>query len=405
MTGLFQQALLVGGETVDVRVGTGGLITEVQGELTPADGETVEDLDGRLLLSAPAEPHAHLDKALTADAVPNPSGDLMGAINAWRAHGYDSTVDDIHRRARAAVLRGLAHGITAVRSHVNVLDPSGVIPVEALLRLRDELGHLVEIQLVGLVAQPDTQPGNYRLLQEALDMGVDVVGGCPHVEADRREVLRLTLDLAGERGLPIDLHTDENLNPESRDLLDLARTVRSTGFESGVVASHCVSLGMMDAGEQQAIAHEVAEAGVGVIALPQTNLFLQGRDHPTATPRGLTALRALDQAGVVVAGGADNVQDPFNSMGRVDPFETASLLVMAGHLLPHEAWSWVTDRARLVMGLDPIEIAPGSQADLMAVRARSLREAVASAPTDRVIIKGGRVVARTTVAQEFPGLS
>lgn len=405
MTVLLRNALLVNGDFVDVRVGDDGLIAAVEASLEPVEGETVEDLDGRLLLSAPAEPHAHLDKALTADAVPNPAGDLMGAINAWRAHGYEFTVDDIYLRARAAVLQGLASGITAVRSHINILDPSGIVPAEALTRVREELGHLVDIQLVGLVSQPDTNAGNYRLLEQALDLGVDVVGGCPHIEDDRLEVLRLTLDLAGERGLPIDLHTDENLNPESRDLLDFARAVASTGFEYGAVASHCVSLGMMDVDEQRAIAHEVAEAGVGVIALPQTNLFLQGRNHPTATPRGLTALRALDQAGVIVAGGADNVQDPFNSMGRVDPFETASLLVMAGHLLPHEAWSWVSGRARQVMGLDPIEIAPGHRADLLAVRAGSLREAIASAPADRVVLKAGRVVSRTTVTQEFPGLT
>ena len=115
-------------------------------------------------------------------------------------------------------------------------------------------------------------------------------------------------------------------------------------------------------------------------------------------------MRALDQAGVVVAGGADNVQDPFNSMGRVDPFETASLLVMAGHLLPDEAWTWVTDRARQIMGLEPIRVAPGHVADLLAVRAGSLREALASAPADRVVLKGGRVVSRTRVEQEFPTL-
>ncbi|MCP5027395.1 MAG: amidohydrolase family protein [Actinomycetia bacterium] len=404
MSSLLRNARLVGGEVVDVRVGDDGVISEVGAGLIEDPESTLEDLDGRLLLSAPAEPHAHLDKALTADAVPNPAGDLMGAINAWRAGGFEFTVDDIYNRARAAVLHGLANGITAVRSHINILDPSGIVPAEALVRVREDLGHLVDIQIVGLVSQPDTNAANYRLLEQSLDLGVDVVGGCPHIEDDRLEVLRLTLDLAGERGLPIDLHTDENLNPESRDLLDFARAVESTGFEYGAVASHCVSLGMMDPDEQRSIAHEVAHAGIGVIALPQTNLFLQGRDHPTATPRGLTALRVLDQAGVVVAGGADNVQDPFNSMGRVDPFETASLLVMAGHLLPCEAWAWVSERARSVMGLDPIEIGLGHRADLLAVRADSLREAIASAPADRVVVKGGKVVSRTLVTREFPGL-
>ena len=70
--------------------------------------------------------------------------------------------------------------------------------------------------------------------------------------------------------------------------------------------------------------------------LPQTNLFLQGRDHPVAMPRGLTAIAALREAGALVAAGADNVQDPFNLVGRSDPLETAALLVMAGHELPHD---------------------------------------------------------------------
>jgi cytosine deaminase len=150
---------------------------------------------------------------------------------------------------------------------------------------------------------------------------------------------------------------------------------------------------MHDEATQRATAEEVAAAGVAVVALPQTNLFLQGREHRVATPRGLTAVRALLAAGATLAAGADNLQDPFNLVGRGDPFETAALMVMAGHLTPEEAWATVTDGSRTALGLAPAGPCVGATADLLAVDAPSLRAAVASAPAGRTVVHHGRIVA------------
>ena len=144
---------------------------------------------------------------------------------------------------------------------------------------------------------------------------------------------------------------------------------------------------------QAEVAKEVAEAGVSVFCLPQTNLFLQGRDHPTAMPRGLTAVRALQDAGVLVAAGADNVQDPFNPVGRSDPLETASLLVMAGHQTPDNAYRMVSNNAREGIGLPRLSIEVGSRADLMAIDAVSTREAIADSPMSRRVYRRGVLVA------------
>ncbi len=177
----------------------------------------------------------------------------------------------------------------------------------------------------------------------------------------------------------VDLHTDETLDAGILGLRDLAARVAKSGFAHPVAASHCVSLGVQPADVQRAVAEEVAAAEVSVVTLPQTNLFLQGRDHPVATPRGLAPLRALLAAGVNLAGGADNLQDPFNLVGRADPFETAALLVMAGHLGLAEAYHAVSTASRVALGLAPVAIEPGAPAELLAVRASTLREAIASA--------------------------
>ena len=139
---------------------------------------------------------------------------------------------------------------------------------------------------------------------------------------------------------------------------------------------------------QREIAELVSSTGISVIALPHTNLFLQGRGH-APMPRGLTAVAALQSAGVNVAAGADNLQDPFNPVGRACPFETASLMIMVAHLLLADAWATVSDAPRRAMGKAPISVEPGTVADLIAVRAATLREAIAFGPSDRLTWRRG----------------
>ncbi|MEM7339004.1 MAG: amidohydrolase family protein [Actinomycetota bacterium] len=381
-----------------------GLIQSTHADASPTVAARTVDLGGRLVVPAMAEPHAHLDKALTAEAVPNPTGDLMGAITAWTAASAEGriTPESITARAVDAMGRLVANGVTAVRTHVNVGAGMGASQVTAVRAAADEMADLIDVQLVALVASPLTGPDgaeNRAALDAAIEAGVDLVGGCPHLDPDGAGLIDHALTVAVDAGLPVDLHMDEMLDPDVLFLDTLARAVLERGFQHGVTASHCVTLGMQPAAVQHEVAGRVAEAGVAVVTLPQTNLFLQGRDHPTATPRGLTALDALADAGALVAGGADNVQDPFNLVGRSDPLETAALLVMAGHRLPERAFEMVSGDARQVLGLTPVALTPGDPADLVAIGAPSVRAAMADAPADRMVFRAGRLVASTRTEQ------
>jgi cytosine/creatinine deaminase len=391
------------GRRVDVRL-RAGLIEAVgpAGSLAPAVERM--DLAGYLLLPAPAEPHAHLDKALSAGRVANPRGDLAGAIEAWDAYQATMPSADTVRRATEAALLALAHGATAIRSHVNVGDSIGLRSLAALIEVREALRGRVEIQLAALPVRPLTGSageGNRRALREAAERGVDVIGGCPHIDPDPHGAHAVCLSVADEFGRPVDVHTDETLDPAALHLEDLSEQVTSSGFRHGVTASHCVSLGMQQPDIARRVAERVAAAGIAVVCNPQTNLYLQARDLQTTKPRGLTALDALLSAGVTVAGGGDNMRDPFNSVGRGDPLETASLLVCAGHLTNEQAYAAVSAGARAAMGLPEVRIAPGFPAELLAIRATSTADAVAAASEDRVVIHRGRVVCRTRVSREY----
>ena len=406
-------ARLANGRTVDLEV-TDGVITaittagadaatEPNASAAGSPGVTTTDLGGWLVLPPLVEPHAHLDKALTADAVPNPRGDLAGAIDAWIAAAAAGmfTHDDMVTRIRAALDRLLLSGVTAVRTHLNCGSGAGIGHLLAAQEAIGEYEGLVDVQTVALPMSPisgSEGAPNRHALAEMIEAGVDLVGGCPHLEPDGDGCISVLLDAASDAGLPLDLHVDETLDPDMLTLRSLAMAVRDRGVER-VTASHCVSLGVQPVAVQASVAREVADAGIGIVALPQTNLFLQGRDHPASMPRGLTAIAALREAGVAVAAGADNVQDPFNPVGRSDPLETAALLVMAGHVLPDDAFRMISTASRGLLGLPAASLAVGDRADFVAIDAPSVRGAIADAPAERKVVRAGRVVASTSVAR------
>lgn len=398
---LLRHAQLCGGAHSDVRI-RGGHIERIApaGELTPFVEEQVLDLSGYLLLPAPAEPHAHLDKAFTAERFERAAPDLLTAIEQWHAHRANLSAEDVAERARAAALEALARGATAIRTHVDVGEGIRLRGVEALLAVRDELRELIDIQIVALAYPVAGEAGadNHRMLCEAAEMGVDLIGGAPHVTDDPCGDLELALEVAERYGIGVDLHTDERME-ESHGLEELCHRC-ADGFGLPATASHCVSLGTTSAETQAEIAALVTKAGVGVVTCPLTNLLLQGLGITTLTPRGLTAIHPLLKAGATLAAGGDNVQDVFNPIGCGDPLQTAQLVMAAGQLDAETSYRLVSDGAREVMGLPAVSLEPGAPAELLAVRARSLTHAIATVTEDRMVIRGERVVVRTRVERE-----
>jgi cytosine deaminase len=384
------------GDPLDVLI-TGGQIAATGTEATRAAAGQVRllDLAGRVLLPAPAEAHAHLDKALLGSGT-NPDGTLPGALRAMSALPMGR--DDILARARRAAAIALRHGFTAIRSHVD-LGLDGSRPgMRALAQLRQELRDVLDLQIVALVRDPvvgaDGAVQRQRL-RAALATGCDVVGGAPWRSAAPDRSVRELTAAAADAGLPIDLHLDETTDAATLTVASYLRRVEQLGLGGRATASHCVSLGQQDPDRARAVARALAAAGVALVVLPQTNLGLQGRSRATRVPRALAPIAVLEEAGVLVAAGGDNWRDPFNPVGRIDPMETASLLVCAGHLPIAQAYQLVSERARAVLGLPPASLRPGEAADLLAISAAGLDDAVAGGTEERMVFHRGRLVADT----------
>lgn len=394
---LLRSATLADGRIVDIRICL-DTIDEVAASLTAQSDEHVIDLSGHLLLPAFVEPHAHLDKAFLSERFANDAGDLMGAIVAMQQNRHLITYADTVERAERAVRLMVRNGASAIRTHADTTTENGLMSVEALAEVRRRTADICDIQIVSLVSWPVTGAAgadSRTLLREALERGADLVGGCPHLDDNPEGANETLLEIASEYQRGVDLHTDENLDPQKNGLEDLARRVLASGFAYGVAASHCVSLGSQALSRQDEIAELVAAANISVVALPHTNLFLQGREHQQSMPRAITAVKALRARNVNVCAGADNLQDPFNPMGRGDPLETASLMVMLAHLLPHEGLDVVSANARQALGIQPVRVESGNIADLVAIKVESVREALAFGPPERIVLHRGLVVSPT----------
>jgi cytosine deaminase len=369
-------ARLTDGRTVDVRLG-GGRIEAVgtAGSLSPAGTRGARvDLGGYLLLPAPAEPHAHVDTALTADA--------DGPVS------YDC--EEVQRRATEATLLQLGHGATAVRAHVRVGDVQGLGALGAVLRAQRALRGLAELTTVAVPRVLTGAAGaeGLAVLRDAVKMGASVVGGCPDLDPDPTGYVEAVLEVASEHGCPVDLHTDAD---------DPARLTRlaamAGGLRPGVTLSPCAGLSGLPSDLASRTADQLAAAGVTVVCLPQGGCG--GADR-----RGAAPVRLLRAAGVRVAAGSGALRDVSNPVGRGDPLEAAYLLASRCGLRPEEAYDAVSSSARAALGLPEVRVEAGFPAELLAVRGEGLAGALSLAYS-RIVVHRGRVVARTSAVREY----
>ncbi|MCZ4124341.1 amidohydrolase family protein [Streptomyces sp. H39-S7] len=382
-------AHLTDGRTVDVRlsgsrieaVGTAGSLTAAA-DLKDADGTRI-DLRGYLLLPAPAEPHAHLDAALTADA----------SVTSGPP-SYEP--EDVQRRVTEAALLQLGHGATAIRTHVRIGDIQGLGTLAAVLQARRALRGLVDLHAVAVPRLLTGVAGADGLsaLRDALKMGAGVVGGCPDLDPDPSGYAEAVLSVAAEFGLPVDLHT------QGDDPARLARlTAMAGGLRPGVVIGPCNGLARLPQAAATRAAGQLSAAGVSVVCLPQGGCSALESSRRGASGL-LTPVRELRTAGVRVAAGSGSLRDLANPVGRGDPLEAAFLLTSYGECGAADAYDAISGQARAVLGLPEVRVEAGFPAELLAVRGERI-EGVLSLAYSRIVIHRGRVVSRTSAVREY----
>lgn len=411
---LFRNVTLTDGRSgVDVLVHEGRIAAIDPALPAPAGAEVVEG-DGHLLSPPFVDAHFHMDATLSY-GLPrvNRSGTLLEGIALWGELKPELTQEAIAERALRYCDWAVAKGLLAIRSHVDVCDDR-LLAVDALLEVKRRVAPYLDLQLVAFpqdgVLRSPTALAN---LKRALDKGVDVVGGIPHFErtmADGAESVRLLCELAAERGLPVDMHCDESDDPLSRHIEALAFHTQRLGLQGRVTGSHLTSMHSMDNYYVSKLIPLIAEAQVHAVANPLINITLQGRHDSYPKRRGMTRVPELLAAGVNVAFGHDCVMDPWYSLGSGDMLEVAQMGLhvaqMTSQAQMRACFDAVTVNGARVLGLAGHGVEVGKPADLVLLQARDPVEAIRLRATRLLVLRRGRVVARSapaTAALALPG--
>src|ERR1700676_1747638 len=372
-----------------------------------ADARQVVDLGGALVTPALVEPHIHLDAVLTVgEPRQNLTGSLFEGIAIWGERTKDMTVDDVKRRVRTVLRWQLANGVQFVRSHVDVCDPE-LRAVRALIELREEIGDQMMLQLVAFPQQGIMSfDGGEELMRRAIEMGVDVVGAIPHFELTREygeRSVKFAMALAADKGLRVDVHCDETDDDHSRFVEVMAAETIRLGMGGPVTASHTTAMHSYNNAYAYRLINNIKRAEMHMVTNPMDNSTLQGRFDSYPIRRGHTRIKELLAAGVNVCVGHDSVMDPWYPLGYGDPLQAAFVLAHYGQMSGHNELRTLIDMITVnpagALGLDGYGLEPGCKADLCAFAAPTEMDAIRLVAPRKLVLRGGKVVARTEPAQ------
>jgi cytosine deaminase len=390
---------------VDIGI-CGGRIAKIAASIPERAAQEV-DADGRLATASLIETHIHLDAVLTSGQPRySKTGSLFESIEIWGERVKTLTHDDVVGRANKALKWMLAHGVTHVRTHVDVCDPA-LTGLRAVLEVREAWRGTVGIQVVafpqqGIYSFPDGE----ALMEQAVHMGVDVVGGIPHYEMTReygeRDV-KTALRLAKDHDRLADLHCDETDDEQSRYLEVVAAETIRLGLQGRVTASHTTAMHSYNNAYAYRLIRRLSGAGVHIITNPLDNAVLQGRFDSYPIRRGHTRVKELLANGINVAIGHDSIMDPWYPFGVGDPLHACFVLAhygqMSGYDEIHELLEMVTTRAAACFGLTDYGLVEGSAAHLIVYDASTVMDVIRKMPARTAVVSHGRLVARTTPAR------
>jgi len=383
-----------------------GKITELESSLSAKAPEEI-DASGKLVSPPFVDAHFHMDATLSL-GLPrlNQSGTLLEGIALWGELKPHLTVEAIKERALRYCDLAVARGLLAIRSHVDICDPR-LLAVDALLEVRKEVAPYLDLQLVafpqdGYLRTPEVA----KLLENALDRGVDVVGGIPHFERtmdEGKKSVEVLCRIAAERGLRVDMHCDESDDPNSRHIETLtAETVRH-GLQDRVTGSHLTSMHSMDNYYVSKLLPLMAEAEMNVVSNPLINITLQGRHDTYPKRRGMTRVPEMMDAGVKVAFGHDCVMDPWYSLGSADMLEVAGMGLhvaqMTGVEQMKSCFRAVTEIPGAILGLEGYGLEKGCNADLVILQAVDPVEALRLKANRLFVIRRGRIISSSATVE------
>ncbi|MED0673505.1 cytosine deaminase [Aneurinibacillus aneurinilyticus] len=368
-----------------------------------ADHEII-DVEGALVLPPFIEPHIHLDTTLTAGEPEwNKSGTLFEGIQRWSQRKEALTLEDVKTRSKTALKWQIAQGIQHVRTHVDVTDPA-LTALKAMLEVKEEMAPYVDIQLVAFPQEGIlSYPNGVELLEESLKMGADAVGGIPHFEFTREygvESLKKAFDLAEKYDRLVDIHCDEIDDEQSRFVEVVATEAYERGIGARTTASHTTAMGSYNDAYTYKLFRLLKLSSINFVSNPLVNIHLQGRFDTYPKRRGLTRVKELQEAGLNICFGHDDIFDPWYPLGTGNMLQVLHMGIHASQLMGYEqiinSIDLITSNSAKTLQIEEIYgIEEGKPANFIVLSAKNEYEAIRKQATVRYSFRHGKIIAET----------
>ncbi len=299
-----------------------GVIIAIDSKIDDTDKKVDEviDLEGNLVVPPYVDPHLHLDYVFTASmGEQNGSGTLFEGIQRWSESKGNVSIEQMKERIYRGIRKEMLQGVQAIRTHIDVTEPS-LTGLKAALEVKSELKDKLDLQIVAFPQEGMyAYRGGAELVEESLKMGADCVGAIPHFELARsfgERSIHKTVELAIKYDKLIDVHCDETDDTQSRflELLNALVTMEEIGTRTA--ASHTCSFGSADNSYAFRMMTLLKKSGINFISCPTENIYLQGRQDTYPKRRGLTRVKELNDNGINVCFAQDSMSDPWYPLGN-----------------------------------------------------------------------------------------
>jgi cytosine/creatinine deaminase len=372
---------------------SGGAIAAIETSLSAEAREI--DAENCLLVPGLIETHIHLDKTCILDRCRISEGTVAEAVRETAAAKRNFTAQDVYARGSRTIERCISHGTMRMRSHVE-LDPGiGMTGYDAIAQLARDYAWAVDIELCVFPQEGLTNyPGTEALLIEGLRRGARSIGAAPYFDTDPAGQIDRIFAIARDFDVDIDMHLDLAETLDGMQIEYVCRKTEEYGWGGRVAVGHVTQMSLLPPARFNAIAKQLANAGVAVTVLPSTDLHLMGRRQDHAIPRGVVPLEPLREAGVTCSIATNNVLNPFTPYGDGSLIRMANLYANVCHVSRPDQLAgcldMITSDAARLMRLGDYGIKAGLPADLVCIDARDPTDAVATLAQPLWGLKRGR---------------
>ncbi|GEK14077.1 cytosine deaminase [Aliivibrio fischeri] len=365
------------------------------------------DAEGGLANAPFCEPHIHLDTTQTAGEPSwNISGTLFEGIERWAERKELLSIEDVKTRAKQTLKWQIANGIQHVRTHVDVSDPT-LIALKAILEVKEEMKEWVDIQIVAFPQEGIlSYPNGKELLEEAVQLGADVIGAIPHFEFTREygvESLHYIFELAKKYDRLIDVHCDEIDDEQSRFVETVAALAHKFNMGEKVTASHTTAMHSYNGAYASRLFRLLRMSGINFVANPLVNIHLQGRFDDYPKRRGITRVKEMLANNINVCFGHDDVFDPWYPLGTANMLQVLHMGLHVCQIMGYDQINQGLDlisykSARTLNIQDNYGIEEGKPGNLIILPAENGFDALRRQVPIRFSIRHGKVISETQPA-------